>query len=222
MQHFLWPPSLSINLHVCPERERDRWRAELDLDPNISSKANLVVCSLHFRDGYPTEEFPYPTELLSETPNTGHEPVFKGRIPSEGGSFELGNWSNMEGKKTSRQILDDILNIVDTHIEATEQKKERKNRLEKEQEERRRSAINIFKEIKYTHLIRKTSQPAIQKRKMKLRNLKCKTKNKAKRCKSWAGLSCKFCKEKFLIQQKSSDRRKIRVLGLYKINKNWN
>ena len=203
MQHFLWPPSLSVNLHVCPERERDRWSAELDLDPTIANKLNLVVCSLHFRDGYPTKDFPYPTELLGET-TPGHEPTFKGRMPSGGGSFDLGNWSNMEAKKTSRQILDDILNVVDKYIEQSELINERKTRLLKEQEERRRSAYNIFKGIRYTRIVRKTSLSVAQKQqwkfnKNKWKSLKFKTKKGLKRYDfpMSAGLSCKFCKEKF-------------------------
>ena len=69
--------------------------AEIDLDPN--SKAKVVVCSLHFRDGFPTEEFPYPTELLGESsPVDG--PVFKGKRPVEGGSYLLGDWVHLEAK----------------------------------------------------------------------------------------------------------------------------
>lgn len=37
---------------------------EIDLDPKTSGK--ISVCSLHFRDGYPTKEHPFPMDLLSE------------------------------------------------------------------------------------------------------------------------------------------------------------
>lgn len=65
VEQFLFPPRLPLTLHTCPDKDRDRWMAEIDLDPN--SKAKIVVCSLHFRNGYPNEDFSYPTELLGET-----------------------------------------------------------------------------------------------------------------------------------------------------------
>ena len=50
--------------------------AELDIDPSKTSVAKLAVCSLHFHEGLPTDQYPLPTELLSEKSNTKVE--FKG------------------------------------------------------------------------------------------------------------------------------------------------
>ena len=58
-----------MTLYVCPEEEKDRWMAEIDLDP--ANKAKVVVCSLHFRDGLPTSENPHPTELLGDRGGRG-------------------------------------------------------------------------------------------------------------------------------------------------------
>ena len=59
---FQFPAGLALSLHPCPARQRDRWMAELDLEPH--NKARVVVCSFHFRDGRPTNENPFQTELL--------------------------------------------------------------------------------------------------------------------------------------------------------------
>ena len=50
--------------------------AELDIDPSKTSVAKLAVCSLHFREGLPTDQYPLPTELLAEKSNEKVE--FKG------------------------------------------------------------------------------------------------------------------------------------------------
>ena len=55
---------------------RERWLAELDIDPSKTSVAKLAVCSLHFREGLPTDQYPLPTELLAEKSNEKVE--FKG------------------------------------------------------------------------------------------------------------------------------------------------
>ncbi len=64
---FKFPKELPLNLHLCPEADRGKWLAELDLDPNQSKTnlAKLAVCSLHFKEGAPTDKSPLPTELLS-------------------------------------------------------------------------------------------------------------------------------------------------------------
>ena len=58
--------------------------AELDLDPETTKidKIKLAICSLHFHDGYPTDQYPLPTELLSnKTPEQKNE--FKGTKNNE-------------------------------------------------------------------------------------------------------------------------------------------
>ena len=61
---YKFPDNIPMTLYPCPENDRDQWIAELDLDPN--SNAKIAVCSLHFKEGYPTRDFPYPTELLTD------------------------------------------------------------------------------------------------------------------------------------------------------------
>ena len=76
---FNFPKNLPMTLYLCPENEREKWIAELDFDPSKSQNSNqkLAICSLHFRMGRPTENFPLPTELLSENGNSGK---FKGNV----------------------------------------------------------------------------------------------------------------------------------------------
>ena len=59
--------------HALIFQERQRWIAELDLDPNMSR--NISVCSLHFKEGEPTEASPFPTEWLQsmKDPSKFHE-----------------------------------------------------------------------------------------------------------------------------------------------------
>ena len=76
-----------MTLHICPEADREKWLAELDIDPNVSGGkiranasdtiAKLAICSLHFREGYPTDQFPLPTELLTD--KLTEKIVFKGQ-----------------------------------------------------------------------------------------------------------------------------------------------
>jgi hypothetical protein len=62
---YKFPAALSVSLHVPADaEERQRWMAEMDLDP--SSDAKIVVCSLHFRDGLPSARGPNPTQMLRE------------------------------------------------------------------------------------------------------------------------------------------------------------
>ena len=75
---FKFPCDLPMTLHLCPEAERERWMAEIDLDPlKINDKIKLAICSLHFREGYPTDQFPLPTELLTSKNDQKNE--FKGQ-----------------------------------------------------------------------------------------------------------------------------------------------
>lgn len=75
MDMFKFPPTLPMMLHPCPQAERPNWIAELDLDPNMNGK--ISVCSLHFKEGRPTEKHPFPTELLRDTKQ--HPGYFKGQ-----------------------------------------------------------------------------------------------------------------------------------------------
>ena len=54
------------------------------MDPETTKidKIKLAICSLHFHDGYPTDQYPLPTELLSnKTPEQKNE--FKGTKNNE-------------------------------------------------------------------------------------------------------------------------------------------
>ena len=54
------------------------------MDPETTKidKIKLAICSLHFHDGYPTDQYPLPTELLSnKTPEQKIE--FKGTKNNE-------------------------------------------------------------------------------------------------------------------------------------------
>ena len=35
MERFQYPAQLPVTLHPCPDEERDKWMAEIDLDPNF-------------------------------------------------------------------------------------------------------------------------------------------------------------------------------------------
>merc|ERR550534_2691267 len=80
IQHFRFPKELAFNLHLCAPEDRDRWIAEIDLDPAF--KTRVAVCSLHFVDGYPTPENPHPTQLLTESSS---QQFFQGKLPERGG-----------------------------------------------------------------------------------------------------------------------------------------
>ena len=54
---YKFPKSLPMTLHLCPEADRERWLAELDIDPSKTSVTKLAVCSLHFREGLPTGKY---------------------------------------------------------------------------------------------------------------------------------------------------------------------
>lgn len=77
---YNFPKSLPMNLHICPEEDRSRWMAELDLDPsNLNGK--IAVCSLHFKDGYPSDANPLPSRFLQEALNFQEPQYFGGVKP---------------------------------------------------------------------------------------------------------------------------------------------
>jgi hypothetical protein len=45
---YNFPLELPVTLHICPEEERDKWIAEIDLDP--AYKVNLLVSRIWIRD----------------------------------------------------------------------------------------------------------------------------------------------------------------------------
>jgi hypothetical protein len=67
---FKFPNDLPMTLYLCPEADRERWIAEMDLDPNKTT-GKIAVCSLHFKEGLPTDDYPLPTELLTEINTAG-------------------------------------------------------------------------------------------------------------------------------------------------------
>lgn len=64
MALFDFPSYLPMTLYTCSETEKDKWIAELDLNPETTGR--IAVCSLHFKNGEPTDDSPLPTELLSD------------------------------------------------------------------------------------------------------------------------------------------------------------
>ncbi|TRY61774.1 hypothetical protein TCAL_12268 [Tigriopus californicus] len=84
---YNFPKSLPMNLHICPEEDRSRWMAELDLDPsNLTGK--IAVCSLHFKDGYPSDANPLPSRFLQEALNFQEPQYFGGIKPHTNDSEE--------------------------------------------------------------------------------------------------------------------------------------
>ena len=49
VETFLFPPALPLTLHSCPDWERDRWMAEIDLDPASRARSGKQTCyeSIH-------------------------------------------------------------------------------------------------------------------------------------------------------------------------------
>ena len=78
---FKFPKSLPMTLYLCPEADRERWLAELDIDQSKTSISKLAVCSVHFREGLPTDSYPLPTELLTDN-KTNEKLEFKGTKPN--------------------------------------------------------------------------------------------------------------------------------------------
>ena len=155
--------------------------AELDLDPH--NKARVVVCSLHFRDGRPTRENPFPTELLGEV---GREaPVYRGRRPEE----EQGE----TGSRAAGEALEAVMAAVNARIEGIEQRREEEAARERERDEARRREVAAHRNVRYHQLCprgRRKRQPAgvvaagVRKRPRPRGRLK-------------AGLVCRVCKAGF-------------------------
>ena len=148
----IWPPSSSCLLpsstSLC--RQRDRWMAELDLEPH--NKAKVVVCSLHFRDGRPTKENPFPTELLGEQ---GKEaPVYRGRRPEEGQGAARSK--EQEARSEANSLCGDMVNLVmgavNGRIDGIEERREEEVVREKERQERRRREILAHSGVTYSLL----------------------------------------------------------------------
>ena len=52
VETFLFPPALPLTLHSCPDWERDRWMAEIDLDPASrarSGKQTVMIVFINLR-----------------------------------------------------------------------------------------------------------------------------------------------------------------------------
>ena len=43
IDRFGFPRQLAVTLHPCPDEERDKWMAEIDLDPNFKVIATLIL-----------------------------------------------------------------------------------------------------------------------------------------------------------------------------------
>ena len=188
MEGFLFPPSLSLCLHPCPPGQRQRWVAECDLEP--TSRVRPVVCSLHFRDGRPTRENPFPSELLGE-PVTGR-PVYRGVRPA-GGSADLGQFASLEARTFSGQVLEALMQKVEEKI----------NKINKK-DDKRLSDIAQYRNIKYQKLL-KVNKRRLKKLKSKKKYSKgnpllqfvMKLNRKPHKRRVSGNLSCKFCKDKF-------------------------
>ena len=196
VEQFLFPVSLPLTLHTCPDAERERWMAEIDLDP--SSKAKVVVCSLHFRNGFPSSDFPFPTQLLSEC-SPAESPVYTGVRPSRDQSLDLGDWANLEAKKCSRLVIEDILEMVDSQIDEIEFERVKEMKIEQEKNEKRKVSINLFRNVKYTKFSQKSFKNRRKRRQFSGVGDKHKLRFSSKRVamRGVRGLSCRFCKESF-------------------------
>ena len=155
---FHFPPSLPLSLHPCPAVQRDRWMAELDLEPH--NKARVVVCSLHFRDGRPTKENPFPTELLGESREA---PVYRGRRPEE----EQGQDTRKVAQGVVQEVLELLLGEVEGRIDVLEQRKEEEMVREREKDVLRRREISAHRNIRYRQL-----KPTVKRRRKRVRMTK--------------------------------------------------
>merc|ERR1712051_579434 len=113
--------------------DKSGWMAEIDLDPE--SKGKVVICSLHFRDGLPTQENPNPTELLGDKggPTEGGESgevVFRGKRAEEEEKTEEER-RRLEGIQFANEIVEGVLKEVEREID----RKALEERKRKEKEE---------------------------------------------------------------------------------------
>ena len=121
--------------------------------------------------------------------------MYRGKIPSSGGSLILGDWCHLEANKYSKLVIEDLLDIVDCEIEKIELEKEREMKLIQEKDEKRRQGISLFKEIQYKKftIFNKTRQGSkLTSRKMQNSCFKNKRRQRKKILKI-PSLQCKFC-----------------------------
>lgn len=113
---YKFPKELPLTLYLCPENDRERWLAELDIDPlKMNTTTKLAVCSLHFRDGHPSDQFPLPTELLSDKLPVVDKPHFLGlrgaseesmEEMSESDGEELSSWTRLVSKMPKKSLAE--------------------------------------------------------------------------------------------------------------------
>ena len=122
------------------------------------------MCSLHFRDGYPTPENPHPTELLSESKDPQ---FFRGKVPEP----ELPELSPSELVQQFCQSLieNNVMRNVNKHIDQSEEKRRAEERRRKEQEEKRRKELQSLRGVRF---YRFTSLTKRKRRKPKRLNTK--------------------------------------------------
>jgi hypothetical protein len=134
-------------------------------------QAKFAVCSLHFRDGYPTPENPHPTELLTETET---DPVFRGRRPdaasSAGGAVAAAAAAHQLNVELCESLLETvIMGEVNRQIVALETERAEEERKNRERDERRRRDILALRGIKFYHFISHQVTRAAKTRRIKKR-----------------------------------------------------
>ena len=103
-----------------------------------------MVCSLHFRDGFPTPENPYPTELLAES----KEPqFFRGKVPVINPP-EL-SLSDLNLQFCRYLIDNNVMRSVNKLIDALEVRRLAEEARKKEKEEKRKKELAALKGIKF-------------------------------------------------------------------------
>ena len=107
------------------------------------------LCS---RDGRPTKENPFPTELLGEV---GKEaPCYRGRRPEEEGGRE--RTAQELARSIATTICGDMVNLVmvavDTRIERIEERREAEEERMRERDEQRRRDIQAHRNVTYRQL----------------------------------------------------------------------
>lgn len=197
IQLYGFPVQLPFNLNLCAEEEKDKWIAEIDLDPSF--KARVAVCSFHFKDGYPTTENPYPTEMLTETTEPS---FFRGKIPS----LDPPPLTSEEAVHNyCRSLLENlVLRKVDKHIDTMEAKIQLEAKLKKERIERRKRELQSLKSIKFYKFssLKRLTKKKTAKRSGKSRKI-CHRPGAAyqpsfrRRLNRSTSLKCKFCSQTF-------------------------
>jgi len=142
IQNFKFPPELPMNLHLCPEEDRNKWIAEIDLDPTFKSK--VVVCSLHFVDGFPTPENPYPTQFLSDS---SWPEYFMGKIPVTNPDRQ--SPSDIVHQFCQSLLESSVMRNVNRQIDLIETRLAAEQKRKKDREEKRRRELAALKNIKF-------------------------------------------------------------------------